>query len=119
MKKNLKSFSFIFCLISLVFTQEGSFKSGNIKYEVNNLEFSFSDKIADVSFKLGKFSTSNSNQSVFISNNGYADLSLGPSKIQIQNIITRIIDHPILGKVFLIFILNNNLLIKKKEEVRK
>tara|TARA_B100000674_G_scaffold407150_1_gene354263 strand:+ start:376 stop:1182 length:807 start_codon:yes stop_codon:yes gene_type:complete len=92
MKKNLKCFSFIFCLISLVFTQEGSFKSGNIKYEVNNLEFLFSDKVADVSFKLGKFSTSNSNQSIFVSNDGSADLSLGPSKIQIQNMFIDILN---------------------------
>ena len=37
----LKCFSIIFCLISLAFTQEGSFKIGNIKYDYNNIEFSF------------------------------------------------------------------------------
>ena len=37
----LNCFSIIFCLLSLAFTQEGSFKIGNIKYDYNNLEFSF------------------------------------------------------------------------------
>ena len=68
MKKNhitLNCFSFIFCLISLVFTQEGSFKIGNIKYDYNNLEFSLSERQADVSIKIGKFSMSTSNTSAF------------------------------------------------------
>ncbi|MAA51069.1 MAG: hypothetical protein CMG76_00820 [Candidatus Marinimicrobia bacterium] len=95
MKENhitLKCFSIIFYLISLVFTQEGSFKSGNIKYDVNNLEYIYSDRLVDVSFKLGKFSISNSSQSVIVSNNGYTDISLGPSKIQIQNMFIDVLN---------------------------
>tara|TARA_A100001015_G_scaffold153318_1_gene170125 strand:- start:4638 stop:5726 length:1089 start_codon:yes stop_codon:yes gene_type:complete len=73
-------------LISLAFTQEGSFKIGNIKYDYNNLEFSFSEREADVSIKIGKFSMSTSNTSAGFSNNGSGDISIGPSKVQIQNV---------------------------------
>ena len=82
----LKCFSIIFCLLSLAFTQEGSFKIGNIKYDYNNLEFSFSERKADVSIKIGKFSISTSNTSAGFSNNGSNDISIGPSKVQIQNV---------------------------------
>ena len=82
----LKCFSIISCLLSLAFTQEGSFKIGNIKYDYNNLEFSFSEREADVSIKIGKFSMSTSNTSAGFSNNGSGDISIGPSKVQIQNV---------------------------------
>ena len=83
---SLKCFSIIFCLSSLVFTQQGSFKIGNIKYDYNNLEFLFSERQADVSIKIGKFSMSTSNTSAGFSNNGSGDISIGPSKVQIQNV---------------------------------
>ena len=76
----------IFYLLSLVFSQEGSFKIGNIKHDYNNLEFSFSERKADVSIKIGKFSMSTSNTSAGFSNNGSNDISIGPSKVQIQNV---------------------------------
>ena len=78
-----KFFSLLFFLSSLAFMQEGMFKYGSSKYDLNNLEFSFSDKVADISIKIGKFSTSNSNQSILISKNGSADISIGQSKMQI------------------------------------
>jgi len=74
--------------ISLVHSQEGSFKIGNIKYDYNNLEFSFSERSADVTFKIGKFSLSTSNTSAGFSLDGRdtGNIKVGPSKVQIQNV---------------------------------
>jgi len=63
----LLSFITIICFsISLGYSQQGSFKIGNIKYDYNNLEFSFSENPGDVTFKIGKFSLSTSNTIITI-----------------------------------------------------
>ena len=83
----LLSFTAIVCIsISLGYSQQGSFKIGNIKYDYNNLEFSFSEELGDVTFKIGKFSLSTSNTSASFSDRTGGDINIGPSKVQIQNI---------------------------------
>tara|TARA_B100001750_G_C15433527_1_gene559596 strand:- start:478 stop:1290 length:813 start_codon:yes stop_codon:yes gene_type:complete len=79
-------FFIISIIVSLAYSQEGSFKIGNIKYDYNNLEFSFSEGPADVTFKIGKFSLSTANTSAGFSQNGSGDMNIGPSKVQIQNV---------------------------------
>jgi len=88
MQKNrlFSVFFTIFIMVSLIYSQEGSFKIGNIKYDYNNLEFSFSEGSADVTFKIGKFSLSTANTSAGFSQNGSGDMNIGPSKVQIQNV---------------------------------
>ena len=84
----LLSFITIICFsISLGYSQQGSFKIGNIKYDYNNLEFSFSENLGDVTFKIGKFSLSTSNTAASFSQNGAGDINIGPSKVQIQNVL--------------------------------
>ena len=84
-----RAFSFIIMIcfyISLAYSQQGSFKIGNIKYDYNNLEFSFSQEPGDVTFKIGKFSLSTSNTSASFSERKGGDINIGPSKVQIQNV---------------------------------
>ena len=64
MRKVHRAFSFIVMIcffISLAYPQQGSFKIGNIKYDYNNLEFSFAEGSDDITFKIGRFSLSTSN----------------------------------------------------------
>ena len=83
----LLSLTAIVCIsISLGYSHQGSFKIGNIKYDYNNLEFSFSQEPGDVTFKIGKFSLSTSNTSASFSDRTGGDINIGPSKVQIQNI---------------------------------
>ena len=89
MRKVHRAFSFIVMIcffISLAYSQQGSFKIGNIKYDYNNLEFSFSEGSDDITFKIGRFSLSTSNTAASISKNGSSDINIGPSKVQIQNV---------------------------------
>ena len=89
MKKINRLLSFFVVLylpISLIYSQQGSFKIGNIKYDYNNLEFSFSEDLGDVTFKIGKFSLSTANTAASFSKNRTGEISIGPSKVQIQNV---------------------------------
>ena len=81
----LLSFITIICFsISLGYSQQGSFKIGNIKYDYNNLEFSFSEGPGDVTFKIGKFSSSTSNTAASFSQNGTGDINIGHQKCKFK-----------------------------------
>jgi len=74
---------------TFLFSERGSFSVGNIKYDYNNVEFSFSERDISMKFDIGKvqFSTSNTGFE-FIDDGPYESLSLkiGPSKVLLQNI---------------------------------
>jgi hypothetical protein len=93
-KKLLAGFFIISMVISFIFPQTGSFKIGSIKYDYNNLEFSFSEGNSygrdahgqSVTVKIGKFSLSTSNSGAELSDNGRGGMHIGPSKVLIQNV---------------------------------
>ena len=85
----LHSILFILMMGTFLFSERGSFSVGNIKYDYNNVEFSFSERDVSMKFDIGKvqFSTSNTGFE-FIDDGPYESLSLkiGPSKVLLQNI---------------------------------
>ena len=85
----LHSILFILMMGTFLFSERGSFSVGNIKYDYNNVEFSFSERDISMKFDIGKvqFSTSNTGFE-FIDDGPYESLSLkiGPSKVLLQNI---------------------------------
>ena len=88
---NNKFYSFIFILAlgTFLFSERGSFSVGNIKYDYNNVEFSFSERDVSMKFDIGKvqFSTSNTGFE-FVDDGPYESVSMkiGPSKVLLQNI---------------------------------
>ena len=81
--------AFILTLTSLIFSEQASFSVGSIKYDYNNLKFSFSERDASMNVEIGKlqFSTANTGFE-FIDNGPYESVSvkIGPSKVLLQNV---------------------------------
>ena len=93
-RKLFTGFFIISMVISFIFPQTGSFNIGSIKYDYNNLEFSFSEGNSygmdahgqSVTVKIGKFSLSTSNSGAEFSDNGAGGMHIGPSRVLIQNV---------------------------------
>ncbi len=79
----------VLTMATFLFSERGSFSVGNIKYDYNNVEFSFSERDVSMKFDIGKvqFSTANTGFE-FIDDGPYESVSMkiGPSKVLLQNI---------------------------------
>ena len=86
--KNLKILSFLYLfLFSPVFGDEVTFKIGNVKYDYNNLELTYTGRDATATFTMGKFSFSTMDSGFeFNDLNENARLDVGPSKLVLQNL---------------------------------
>jgi len=86
--KNLKAtFLVSLFMISTLYPDEVTFKIGNIKYDYNNLEFTYTGSEGTATFNVGKLSFSTQNSGFeFNEINENAKLDVGPSKLILQNL---------------------------------
>ena len=86
--KKIKNPCLVFLfLISSIFADEVTFKIGNIKYDYNNLEFTYTGREGTATFNVGRLSFSTQNSGFeFNEVNENAKLHVGPSKLVLQNL---------------------------------
>ena len=74
-------------MVSGLYSDEVTFKIGNIKYDYNNLEFTYTGREGTATFNVGKLSFSTQNSGFeFNEVNENAKLDVGPSKLILQNL---------------------------------
>ena len=81
-------------IFSLTLGDEVTFKIGNVKYDFNNLEFTYTGSEGIATFNVGKFSFSTMNSGFeFNDLNENARLDVGPSKLILQNLDLNFLDN--------------------------
>jgi len=81
-------------IFSLTLGDEVTFKIGNVKYDYNNLEFTYTGSEGIATFNVGKFSFSTMNSGFeFNDLNENARLDVGPSKLILQNLDLNFLDN--------------------------
>jgi len=89
MTNKLYPIFFILILGTFLFSERASFSVGSIKYDYNNVEFSFSERDESVNVNIGKIQLSTSNSGFEFSDDGPSgsvSIKMGPSKVLLQNI---------------------------------